>query len=309
MKVPVVWLSFKEDTPARGYWDHGMLEQLFASDMWRPAGFGYKFAHYQAIQPEFEGAVVVFPARAQVDCLAQLNEALAGLEWVVLMLTGDEEADFPVENVKHPNIRIWVMSPRPGRHDRYGKLGTGYPPQAREWLPKYEKQAMERGLDYFFAGQLTHKRRWPLQQVNETIKEFAAVNKIRGQFQATEGFTQGDPPEHYYANLADSKVAWAPSGPETPDSFRLFEALEAGCVPLADALDPKGQFPANYWTWFFGSEPPFPVYTDLEQLQGKTTEAARAYPGLNNRVFAWWQAHKRQFAYTVFNDIKEVRGA
>ena len=29
-----------------------------------------------------------------------------------------------------------------------------------------------------------------------------------------------------------------PSGPATPDSFRLWEALEAGCVPIADGYAP-----------------------------------------------------------------------
>ena len=35
-----------------------------------------------------------------------------------------------------------------------------------------------------------------------------------------------------------------PSGYATPDSFRLYEALEAGCVPLADMTAP-GTYPAG----------------------------------------------------------------
>jgi hypothetical protein len=67
-----------------------------------------------------------------------------------------------------------------------------------------------------------------------------------GTFIPTKGFTQGDPHDLYYRQMADAKVAPAPSGPETPDSFRLFEALESGCVPIADTRVPKNNFSDNY---------------------------------------------------------------
>jgi hypothetical protein len=72
-------------------------------------------------------------------------------------------------------------------------------------------------------------------------------------------------------------VAFAPSSPETPDAFRLSEALEAGCIPIADcrvlASKDNTDFGDDYWTWFFGEEPPFPVLSDYKQLHGYTGEA------------------------------------
>ena len=307
MRIPVVFLSLNPDTPARGYWDMGMLEDIFSGQMWKPAT-SYAYDIVPSLEQAQDGAVVVLPARAQVDYIEQINEALAPLKWVVLMLTGDEEASFPVEKINHPNIFIWVMSPRPDRHEAYNKLGTGYPPQAREWLPSCKREAQERELDYFFAGQVTHSRRLEMAKAIDDIVEFKEYNKLHGEYHPSVGFTQGLEHSLYYAKLANTKVAFAPSGPETPDSFRLFEALEAGCIPIADTRDPKGVFPDDYWQWFFDEPVPFPVVTDYATLQGKTTEARDNYVPQSNKIYAWWQNYKRDLCYRVMKQVHILTG-
>jgi hypothetical protein len=150
----------------------------------------------------------------------------------------------------------------PRKHREYPEgtrfIGTGWPPQARPLLAKYRQQALDRELDYFFAGQITHERRISMVAV-ETWKK--TDKHIYGELYASAGFTEGLVPEVYYVKLASAKVAFAPSGPETPDTFRLFEALEAGCVPIADCHVQAGKdnsdFGDDYWTWLFGEEPPF----------------------------------------------------
>lgn len=314
MNIPVVFYSPNPERPARGYWDMGMLEDIFSGKMWQPAT-DYKFITFQdwdlfenSNLTSAEGAIVVIPARDQQSYVAEINKRLAGLKWVVLMLTGDEEATFPIEKIEHKNMQVWVMSPRPDMHSAYQKLGTGYPPQAREWLPKYQAEADKRGYDFHFAGQITHKRRLEMAYQIGIIREFKHVNNLNGYYLPTEGFTQGETPEDYYRNMANSKVAFAPSGPETPDSFRLFEALEAGCIPIADTRTPRNTFPDDYWTFFFGQEPPFPVLTDYEQLQGFTIEAVANWKPLSNKIFAWWQNYKRDLCYRVMRDVHILTG-
>lgn len=307
MTIPVVFYSPNPDRPPRGYWDMGMLEDIFSGDMWRPAT-SYRYEILDSLKDAQDGAVVVIPARDQYEFIDEINEALSALKWVVLMLVGDEEATFPVEKIKHPNIFIWVMSPRPDRHDAYNKLGTGYPPQARPFLRKYRAEADKRGYDFHFAGQVTHKRRLEMAYQIGIIREFRHVNNLNGYYLPTEGFTQGEEPKDYYRNMANSKVAFAPSGPETPDSFRLFEALEAGCIPMADTRDPKNVFPDDYWQWFFEGEVPFPVITDYETLQGYTIEAVANWKPLSNQIFAWWQNYKRDLCYRVMKQVHILTG-
>jgi len=299
MKIPYIYLTYKSDTPAKGYWDHGLVNDLLNGELWK-VPYDIEYEEKTSLSG-LDSAIIVFPARSQVDCVEKLNKDIAKLKWVVLFLTGDEEALFPVEEIKHDNIKIWVMSPRPGRHDKYRKLGTGYPPQALENMQYSKKE-----LDYFFAGQITHQRRYEMQKQIKVIQANKEKNNLNGLFIPTQGFTQGEKPEDYYKHLSDAKVAYAPSGPETPDSFRLFEALEADCIPIADTRDPKGIFPDGYWTFFFGEEPPFPVITNYEQLQGYTQDVLKDWKHISNKVFSWWQRKKREIAYNLFTDLNTL---
>lgn len=301
--IPVVWLSYDPEVGGRNYWDMGMLEDIYSNRMWRT---GYDFEHYDDHKiPDVEGAVIIFPARNQVKFLERLNEDIAKLKWVVLMLTGDEEAAFPVEDVKHDNIEIWVMSPRPGRHDKYHKLGTGYPPQLHKNMPEH---APDKDLDYFFAGQVTHERRKECANILTEMDIAKESNNLNGEFLFTEGFTQGFTHAEYFNKLSRAKVAPAPSGPETPDSFRLFEALEAGCMPIADTRVPKGDFPDDYWTFFFDEIPPFPVITEWEYLPGWTRDQIDLYPSKHNRIQVWWLWKKRAMALKVKEQIQRLSG-
>lgn len=295
--IPVVWLHYDAPaSPARGYWDQGVIEQLLSNRMWRT---GYDFDHTEDLAEVAGGAVIVMPARAQVAYVKRLNEDLARLDWVVLILTGDEEASFPAEQVSHPNLRMWVMSPRPGRpaHESAVKLGTGFPPQLHTLMPL---TAPDKTSDFFFAGQVTHVRR------TECVTQLELLDG--GECHPSAGFTQGLPPADYMAGLARAKVAPCPSGPETPDTFRLFEALEAGCVPVADTRVQSGLFPDDYWLWFFGEEPPFPILREYADLPHYLRESLADYPAVNNRVFGWWQHKKRAMARTLAAQIEDVSG-
>lgn len=294
--IDVIFLSLNPDTPPRGYWDMGMIEDIFSKKMWQPAnGFDYRVREATGVLPKTKGAVIVFPARAQVDYINDLNAQLKRLKWVVLILTGDEESVFPVEQIKHNNIRIWVQEPRKGRHDKHRKLGTGYSTE----VGKVDvAEQIDKDLDYFFSGQVTHKRR------TDMIEQLD--NMTGGEYLATEGFTQGFEPAEYFKLMQRAKTAPAPSGPETPNSFRLFEALEAGAVPIADTRVIKQDFPDDYWTWFFDEEPPFPVLTEYEQLPGYIADSIRDYPRLNNRVVSWWIKYKRSLCYTLVDDLNAV---
>jgi hypothetical protein len=233
-------------------------------------------------------------ARNQSKFVDQLNKDISKLKWVLLFLTGDEESDFPIEKIKHPNIKIWVMSPRPNRHESYDKLGTGYPPQMRGLMPQ---TAPQKPLDYFFSGQITHPTRVEMQRWLEEIMKW---DGLKGSATFTKGFTQGLPHKEYFEKMAQAKTVPAPSGPETPDTFRLFEALEAGAIPIADNRE--------YWKFFFGDPDLFPVLDSWEYLQGYIGDQVALYPSKNNKVFAWWQDYKRKMVLKIRDQIKELSG-
>jgi hypothetical protein len=291
-KIPVIWLNYG-DGPDRGYWDQGMLEDVFNNQMWPT---GYEFEHFTnlATASLSTGSIIVFPARNQIEYLNDLNRDISRMPWVILFLTGDEESDFPVEKIKHSNIKIWVMSPKQGRHEKYDFLGTGYPPQMRDLMPK---SAPEKNLDYFFAGQITHPSR---EQMKEWLVRILEWDGLKGEAVFTDGFTKGLPHKEYFEFMARAKVVPSPSGPVTPDSFRLFEALEAGAIPIADNKE--------YWKFFFGETDLFPNLDSWEYLQGYIGDQVALYPVKHNKVFAWWQDYKRKMVIKIRGQIKELSG-
>lgn len=294
-KTDVIWLSYhKPEAIARGYWDQGLLEDLLKRG---------NFKHHTDFPAEPpDGAVVIINGRMHPtdDDIDKLNADLAKLRWVVLLETGDEEAVFPFEKVKHPLLRTWVMLPRMNRHNDVSfKMPNGYRPDTRELLKKtglYEKQ-----YDFMFVGQINHARREQcLEAANAMPEEFSRF------IVATDGFGKETVPyPQYIEKMAQSRIVLAPSGIESPDNFRLYEALEAGCLPIVDAFATRQQ-DWGFWQYLFGTELPFPVIPYWSDLPKLLPQLLREYPANANYAFGWWQLYKRNMYNKLMDDIKEV---
>lgn len=295
MKIKVVWLSYYPEVPAQDYWDMTMLKDIFSGDMWKPVN-GFEFEDVFSLDdvPEEEGAIVVIPARYHHRDIEKINADIAPLPWVIMMIIGDEESAFPSEKLSHPKMKLWVMTPIPGRHKADHFLPHGYTPDTRQMLGKYDAD-IEISLDWFFAGQVTHNRRK------------SCVGNIRnvenGYLVETDGFAHGISHEAYYAGMVSAKAVPCPSGPMTPDSFRVCEALEAGCIPIADDCTPNANYPKGYWTNVFQECEPFYVVRKWESFPGYMKDILDHWPENANRVFAWWQAYKKRLAYDVVGDL------
>lgn len=285
MALDIVYLSKKKECAKTGYYDHGFLNQYLFPQ------FECNYHEVETIPSDIKSAVVVIPARMQADIVEELNEELAKLDWAFVVLTGDEESSFPWRELNHPRMLVWVMSPIQGEHDDAGgKIGSGY----REETPKLlsEIGLQDRILDWFFAGQVTH----PLRE--QCVTQLR--NMPNGKLVETKGFSQGIPYREYLENMARAKFVPCPSGPCTPDTFRLYEALEAGCVPIADG--------GSYWQSLFGEEVPFPVVSSWEVLPTLMPQLLKEWPENSNKVFAWWQLYKRRLADKFDDQLATLSG-
>lgn len=285
-KVKVYYLSLRADTPCNNFWDYSFIHDLLKD---------FDFEEVNQL-PDVDCGIVVIPARSHDKLINEINKELSKLKGVVLMLLGDEENVFPVEKIKHQNIKIWIQNPHPERHDSYRKLGTGYTPHIKEFKPK----DVDKTLDFFFAGQVTHSRR------EECVAQLRHSER-KGVLIESKGFTQGILPKDYVETMAIAKVCPCPSGPQTPDSFRLFESLELGCVPVADTQTPKEDW-EGFWEWLFEEPVPFPTIKNWESLPSYIADFASKYPAMNNDIQAWWQRYKNKMLKTLIADVRAVGG-
>lgn len=289
MTLHVWWLSLHENVPARGYFDQAMLEAVFDGSLWPPAA--QDVAHHigPGAVPDSLWPLVVIPASAHRDDTAALVELLEPYQGcATIVLTADEGSYFPAAELTGVGD-VWVQSARSDRHhpDAYRWLPVGWPPGTPEVAP-----AEVRDLDWFFAGQVTNDRRRAAAKALQRIEG--------GALSATEGFLQGEPHGAYMATLARAKVAPCPGGIITPDTFRVWEALEAGCVPIADRRAGEWDVPPDYWETITGSDPaPFPVIDDWWKAGKVIARQLEAWPTNANRLSAWWVDYKRTLARAV----------
>jgi hypothetical protein len=280
MKINYTFKSFNEHDP-KGRWDQTLITDILGT-------------HYFEENDNLTEGVVVIPASYHADKIDQINEYLNTLNWVILILTSDEESSFPVEAIDHPNISIYVQYPKVGRHERYNKLPAGYTPQARK-----DMEFVEKDLDFFFSGQNTHDRRKECIEVLRDLKQLG----YKGHINATEGFTQGYGTREYIDYMRRAKVAPCPSGAISQDSFRVYEALESGCAPILDDESPSGDtgfwkllYPDNYLMEYSG---PIGLKTHLEV-------SVYGYPLITNEYVAWWVKQKRDIKQSIIQDAQTL---
>lgn len=289
--IPIVWVSRYPEIKARGTWDQVMLIDLFDGKLWK---HGFEFEDRYSFDG-LTGAVVVVPAQHHVNDIDWLNEQMSGLEWVLVILTGDEEALVPNWDLAHDNMILWVQSPHPNLNDTADRyIPFGYGPNVRQRLDTVP----DKDTDWFFSGQVTHKRR------EQCVKALRTMGG--GMLRETAGFLEGFSPAVYMDWLKASKVAPAPSGPASVDSFRVCEALEAGCIPLADGrTSTKDQ--RRMWDLTMPGHP-FPIIDDWASAPAITKELLADWPANAARVQAWWIQMKRTYALWLKEDLEELIG-
>ncbi|MCX7383407.1 MAG: hypothetical protein NT133_18775 [Alphaproteobacteria bacterium] len=100
-------------------------------------------------------------------------------------------------------------------------------------------------------------------------------------------------PVEAYRGFMDSILfAPCPKGFVSPDSFRLCEALEAGCIPIVEQQGPGLD---DYYKTVFGDHP-IPTVADWQAAPDliRGLIARGETESLRLACVDWWQAHKLQ---------------
>ena len=304
MIVPIYWLSRHEEIDARGPWDTGLLERLFARQVY-PIPPELEFQHAligaQDSIPQGPIGIVVVPARhhSSADDVEWINVQIGGLGGVLLILCGDEEAGFPWKQVRHENIRFWVQMPDP---DHYADMprpvtfffGNGW---RYEWPDALDRhRGVDRDVNWAFAGQVTNVRR-------KRCANGLRHARPHGVLVETPGFSQGLPLDEYASLMEAAWVAPCPGGPKSVDTFRLYEALEAGAIPIIDCSDGGDR----YWDMVYPDWDEYLVGSwDLETIGGEIEQVLANRYHYGALAASWWQQQKRAMTQRLCWDITRL---
>lgn len=287
--IHVAW----PDWEARSSWDQAIVLELTADPDYEH-GANLNFIH---------GGVVVLPGQHWVNEAPAIGEAIARMPWALVIVTSDEEALFPVE-----------VLPRDARHQTWGQyhsrpefdrvIPIGPQPGTQEILDSFGTVA--RMGDVYFGGQDTHARRHELLAV---IKDMAMEPQRFGNLMwtATTGFRQGLSQDRYLMAMRDTRIAPCPSGPHSLDSFRLYEALAAGCIPVVETHTPHGP-EWEFWTALFGAECPIPrveSWTVLPALV-ESLQPGNVWRDARDRIARWYSGYREDLAIDFERTIKRL---
>lgn len=294
--IPVVWHEGPEWDDKRA---HYAITTLLNDEILDGSGLDLLHCHTMAELPaDAAEGIVIIHGEHEHNQFLKIAEDLCRLQRVIIVLTGDDAASFPSQNLLTPGRKLWQQMPIPGKHDRASRLLIcGYPADAKTLLEPHKN--MERDLDWSFAGQITHQRR------------FDCVEQLRkmpnGLLKENSSFWFGMERPEYYKSMARSKIIPCPSGPVTPDTIRLSEALEAGCLPLADGTCARQNYPNGYWQYVLGCEPPFPIIDDWGTLPEVMERELARWPYNRDIAVEWWQQYKQSLHTWLWTDLEELR--
>lgn len=296
-RVPVIWIGQRE-----GCWDQHLVNRLLS---------GPAFFHLErndvppvlTVNGRTSGAVLVVPAR--YHDAQQINLWLSRLPWAVLVATSDEEATLVpqdlAETVTGERVRWFVMTPD-HRRGLFGgvPIGEGPPPGTTEAVGNAGPDG--RDLHVTFAGQVTHERRRALLEAMDRLPAH-----WRPLLLPTEAFLAGVPRDEYLALLRRTRVAPCPAGPATPDSFRLYEACEAGCAPIVDASCDRLGGELGWWSMMYPEGMPFPQVKDWRTELAKTAAPLlEDWPWSGARARAWWLQRKACLGRQLIDAVNQV---
>ena len=98
------------------------------------------------------------------------------------------------------------------------------------------KPLPEREYDFCFMGQIPHTgTRDAFKRGLDRVIDIAG-DKYKYFVEITKGFNKGLDRDEYFDVLNNSKLCLCPQGAHSPETFRFFEALAVGAIPVVEKL-------------------------------------------------------------------------
>jgi hypothetical protein len=142
----------------------------------------------------------------------------------------------------------------------------------------------ERKYLWSFAGTFNNNR----QKLKEYLEELPGPSKVV----KTGGWNSSDylSTENYRDLLLETKYVPSPLGNVSPECFRTWEALEAGCVPFVEGVEGNaGSMHYSRMSVKMGVPfPPFPQITEWNTLNSQMAEWEKD-PNLQKKCHNWWK--------------------
>jgi hypothetical protein len=154
-----------------------------------------------------------------------------------------------------------------------------------------------RRFDMSFVGHIHPSRRNFLSSLEAFLQTTSHSSLVRINGTCGRGLSIGA----YADSLYDTKIALAPDGWKSAESFRVFEAMKAGCIVVTS---PKPVF------WFYEGWPAIELksWNDMEPLVDRLLKDPDRLSRLQARHIEWWRMHCSEISLAryIANEINSA---
>jgi hypothetical protein len=198
-------------------------------------------------------APTVVIANHAINYRRYLDEIRKNNKKYAVVLLSDENLIERMEYVHDPNC-VFVarnyFNPNYLRHPKVFTFGLGY---KKNFIVDKDSPTFDsRKLVWSFAGSFHDEHRRDAVEIFKSIGPHK-LHSVSG-FNAADGLET----KKYVKLLENSKFALCPRGQQNNDSFRIYEALEAGSIPVVLAFAEHLEVRPSYWHAVFYGESNMP---------------------------------------------------
>ena len=280
-----IWVQ--KDLNMQDFWEYEWLNFLFPNGIeWRPCEFldeigsGDPLPVILYFNPH--GLCMAKALTAMLD-----NQTSQGKQAILLHIS-DEFAANDISVYNHAAVKaVFRNYWRPGLSDKVTVLPLGYA-KGRSATGLGESPAFgERAHVWSFAGSLDREGRTEILNSLQTIKPHRLATMERW----------GDPlalqPRDYCEMVRQTQFVPCLRGARALESFRIYEALEHGAIPVyvpADSHQTADEMRAMY-----GADLPFlaiPSWSEAPNILPKLAANVAVMEAHRRRVLEWWDAKK-----------------
>lgn len=222
-KINIIWYNgFK------GNWDAGLLASIMDNDE--------RFIqHNTKDNPVFDEAIIILGKQVELE---KVRNYLAQFKKGTVILASDEDSEWDWKYVIPSHLKAWTQYYFRNKEEIKERLLLGFPTRLKDIAVNKNQ---ERKYLVSFVGQVQNPHR---QSCVNALKEIPNhFIKLADGFGGVNGLEYQD-----YINIfCQSKVVLCPSGSMCTDSFRTYEALECGALPIVEPRSPRDEKHFNYW--------------------------------------------------------------
>lgn len=227
--INVIWYK-----RSRGNWDSGLLCSIFEKNLGM-----FNQINELEFPEDINRAIVIVTGKPDPQ---ELYGHLSKLAMGLVILTSEEDAYFDWRTAIPQHLETWTQYYSPiTKEGIKERMLLGAPNRISKY--KFDPTQPKKYL-WSFVGQVQN----PFRQA---CVEQLEKDKAKGFLQIVEYFggegKNGMDYQEYLNIMCQSKYVICPAGSMCVDSFRLYEAILCGAVPITDRRAPRDPKNFNYW--------------------------------------------------------------